>query len=61
MITINQPNACFSGTFLVLLALLQGCATLDKDECMLADWRLIGYEDGVAGKSAAAVGEYRKD
>ena len=61
MITTNKPNACFSGTFLVLLALLQGCATLDKDECMLADWRLIGYEDGVAGKSAAAVGEYRKD
>jgi hypothetical protein len=61
MVTINKRNARFTGTFLVLLALLQGCATLDKDECMLADWRLIGYEDGVAGKSATAVGEYRKD
>ena len=60
MIRINKPNARFAGTFL-LLALLQGCASLGKDECMLADWRLIGYEDGVAGKSATAVGEYRKD
>jgi len=34
---------------------------LNKDECMLADWRLIGYQDGVAGKSAARVGEYRED
>jgi hypothetical protein len=41
--------------------LSQGCATLDKDECMLADWRLIGYQDGVDGKSAARVGEYRED
>ena len=28
---------------------------------MVADWRLIGYQDGVAGKSASAVGTYRKD
>jgi hypothetical protein len=48
-------------TTLALLALLQGCATLDKDECLLADWRLIGYQDGVAGKSAARIGEYRED
>ena len=46
---------------LAVLALLQGCATLDKDECRYADWRLIGYQDGVAGKSAAVVGEYRED
>jgi hypothetical protein len=46
---------------LAVLALLQGCATLNKDECMLADWRLIGYQDGAAGKSAAVVGEYRED
>ena len=61
MTTTNIPKALSTITFLLLLALLQGCATLDKDECMLADWRLIGYEDGVAGKSATAIGEYRKD
>ena len=46
---------------LLALLLLQGCASLDKEECMVADWRLIGYQDGVAGKSAATVGNYRKD
>jgi hypothetical protein len=46
---------------MTLSVLLQGCATLNKDECRLADWRLIGYQDGVAGKSATVVGEYRED
>jgi len=54
-------NRLFTAAMLALLALLQGCATLDKDECKLADWRLIGFQDGVAGKSAARVGEYRED
>ena len=54
-------NRLFAAAMLALLALLQGCATLDKDECKLADWRLIGFQDGVAGKSAARVGEYRED
>ena len=48
-------------SLLAVLALLPGCATLDKDECLVADWRLIGYQDGVAGKSSAALGTYRKD
>jgi len=61
MTSTNKCNARLTGTLLLILALLQGCATLDKDECMLADWRLIGYEDGVAGKSATTVGKYRKD
>lgn len=43
------------------ILLLQGCATLNKEECVVADWRLIGYQDGVAGKSASTVGGYRKD
>ncbi|MGD8618172.1 MAG: DUF2799 domain-containing protein [Gammaproteobacteria bacterium] len=46
---------------MVLLLLIQGCASLNKEECMAADWRLIGYQDGVAGKSSSAVGTYRKD
>jgi len=46
---------------MVLVLLIQGCAGLSREECMVADWRLIGYQDGVAGKSPAAVGSYRKD
>ena len=60
IITRNyKPN--FSAAMLAWLILLQGCATLDKEECQLADWRMIGYEDGVRGKSATAIGEYRED
>jgi hypothetical protein len=61
MTETRKRNSLFNGAILAVLALIQGCASLDKDECKLADWRLIGYQDGVAGKSAAAVGEYRKD
>ena len=51
----------FAGSLMTLSVLLQGCATLDKDECQLADWRLIGYQDGAVGKPAGAIGEYRED
>ena len=61
MTDTHRRNPFLTGAILVVLVLLQGCATLDKDECMLADWRLIGYQDGVAGKSATVVGEYRED
>jgi hypothetical protein len=51
-----------AGHALILICLAAvGCATMDKDECLVADWRLIGFQDGVQGKSAAAVGTYRKD
>jgi len=46
---------------MALLLLIQGCASLSKEECMVADWRLIGYQDGVAGKSSSVLGTYRKD
>ncbi len=49
------------GMVMAAILLLQGCATLNREECMVADWRLIGYQDGVAGKSASTVGTYRKD
>jgi len=61
MTETRKRNPLLAGAILAVLVLLQGCATLDKDECMLADWRLIGYQDGVAGKSATVVGEYRED
>jgi Protein of unknown function (DUF2799) len=44
----------------ILLAALGGCAGMDADECRTADWRAVGYEDGVEGKSAAYFGTRRK-
>lgn len=45
----------------VLLGLLvSGCASMDEDECRVADWRAIGYEDGVRGVAASQIGERRE-
>lgn len=58
LIEKRWPVLC---TALMVTVLVQGCASLNREECLVADWRLIGYQDGVAGKSAARVGSYRED
>lgn len=41
-------------------ALAAGCAAgLGKDECLAADWRTIGYEDGLHGQPADRIGAHR--
>jgi hypothetical protein len=41
-------------------ALLGGCSTgMDRDECVAADWRTIGYEDGLHGLPADRIGVHR--
>ena len=46
---------------LVLAAALSACAAgLSKEECAAADWRSIGYEDGVRGQSEARIAQHRK-
>jgi len=39
---------------------LSGCATLGKNECLYADWRTIGYEDGARGFPASRIGNHRE-
>jgi len=34
---------------------------MGKDECLNADWRTIGYEDGARGMPAGKIGERRTD
>jgi hypothetical protein len=47
-------------TGLLIAALLSGCATgMSKDECVLADWQTIGYEDGLRGFPAEHIGAHR--
>ena len=46
---------------ILLLSLgLAGCATLDREECQTADWQLIGFNDGVAGRSAERLETHRE-
>ena len=41
-------------------AIAGGCAGMSAEECQLADWQTIGYEDGVAGYSGDAIARHRK-
>jgi hypothetical protein len=45
---------------LAVLALLAGCATLDKEECLRADWYAIGLEDGARGQPLERAGDHRR-
>lgn len=47
--------------FALAALLVAGCSTtMDKDECRTVDWRTVGYEDGVAGRSGEQIGLHRK-
>jgi len=56
----NRGNIARLAVSVALLA-LAGCASMNRQQCQVADWRLIGYQDGAAGKPAGVIGEYRKD
>jgi hypothetical protein len=43
-----------------LLTLVSGCATLDKNECLRADWYAIGLEDGARGQPVERLGDHRR-
>lgn len=44
----------------IAAALLSGCAVMNKEECLMSDWRLIGYEDGARGMNSGRLPGYRK-
>lgn len=46
--------------YILMAFVLTGCATLNKDECMTADWAQIGYEDGARGYQDLRVSSHRE-
>ncbi len=56
-----MKRSLFSRLFLLLSIglIVSGCATLDKNECLVANWESIGYEDGTRGRQAAWIGKHR--
>lgn len=46
-------------TVVVILSTLSGCASLNKQECLNANWRTIGFEDGSRGYPASRIGSHR--
>lgn len=61
VVTMNASHRIFAlGAGLLAAALLAGCATgVSKDQCAAADWRTVGYEDGLRGAPADRIGAHR--
>jgi len=56
---MKNPARQFSLLFL-LATMASGCATLNKEECIQANWSSIGYQDGSQGESKARLSEHVK-
>jgi hypothetical protein len=39
---------------------LFGCASMNKSECLVSDWQMIGYEDGARGYGTDRLAMHRK-
>ena len=42
-----------------ILVTATACSTLNKSECLTADWKTIGYEDGTKGYKASRISQHR--
>lgn len=50
-----------AGAILFLATLLlSGCASMNKEECLSADWRTVGFHDAAAGRAADTIGDHRE-
>jgi hypothetical protein len=57
---IPSRTLAICATGALVAALLGGCSTgMGRDECVAADWRTIGYEDGLHGLPADRIGVHR--
>lgn len=48
------------GIFLLMTLWMSGCATLSQEECQVADWYTIGFEDGSSGHATSYIAHHRK-
>lgn len=53
-------HCCRTLAVIAVTLLISSCASMSKDECLNADWRLIGFEDGAGGTDQARIGQHRK-
>ena len=57
---VLPSNFVFFGATLVLVATLQGCATLSEADCLSADWAVMGEADGQRGRPVSELNRYRR-
>jgi len=56
---VNAKSAWPTAAMAMIALALGGCASMSKDECLAVDWRTVGYEDGVAGRTGGQIAEHR--
>jgi uncharacterized protein DUF2799 len=44
----------------LVMAVLGGCAAMNKQECLVGDWHTVGFEDGAKGINVTRIADYRK-
>lgn len=44
----------------LIAAIVSGCASLDRSECLSANWYAIGLEDGARGQPLERLGTHRR-
>jgi hypothetical protein len=47
-------------TAALIAAIVSGCASLDRSECLNANWYAIGLEDGARGRPLERLGDHRR-
>lgn len=45
--------------FGILAVVFTACSTMNKNECLTADWKTIGYGDGTNGYKASRISQHR--
>ncbi len=45
---------------LLSVLLLPACSGMNEQACLVTDWRSVGFEDGIAGRSAGSIGNFRQ-
>lgn len=40
---------------------LSACSSMNREECLYADWQLIGHQDAIEGKAQDSLSYYRTD
>ena len=56
-----QTYPRIAGLFcVVVLGLTQGCATMTEAECVMADWHIVGDNDGAAGEPSSRLADHQK-
>jgi hypothetical protein len=56
----NQTTRLATLAALLALGALSGCASMSQEECKLADWYTVGFEDGSRGYTADRIGQHRE-